>query len=310
VADISVSAAAGAGFKLIGSKPVSVFIWGLFMVLVVFAPVVWLFGSAAPQFIDAMREQAAHPETPQQMAQMMSMIYRVGAAESVLWLGGILAAAVINAAVYRAIIEPRNRGFAYLRFGMREIWLIVLYIAQFLFWIGMIILAVLAVAAIAGVTGHFAGRAWAGAAGAVAALLTAFGMIVVALRLSMAAPMTFVAGEFRLFESWRLTRGHAWQIFLVALLLFVIMIGVGIVVNIVERLTLFPMMLSYAGDPQAADKFRAMFSQTPETWLKTAWPYVLAACIGLSIYTGVVRSIMSAPWATVYRMLKGDAAAA
>jgi hypothetical protein len=108
-----------------------------------------------------------------------------------LWFGGLLSAAVVNAAVYRAVIEPRNRGFAYLRFGMREIWLIVLYLAQFLLWFAMIVAAVIAVAIIAGLTGHFAGRSWGVLAGVVAGLLAAFTLIVVALRLSMAAPTSF-----------------------------------------------------------------------------------------------------------------------
>jgi len=310
VADISVSAAAGAGFKLIGSKPVSVFIWGLFMVLVTFVPFVLLFGQAIPQFMDLMRDQMTHPATPPQLATMMPIYGRMNAASSVMQLGGVLTAAIINAAVYRAVIEPRNRGFAYLRFGMREIWLIVLYIAQILLWIGMIILAAIAVAVVSGVTGHFAGRSWGVLAGVGAGLLAIFTLIVVALRLSMAAPMTFAAGEFRLFQSWRLTRGHAWQIFLVALLLFVILLGMGIVVLAVERLALLPVFLSYVTDPHAADRFRAMFNQPPSDWLKAAWPYVLAIGIGFSIYMGVMRTILAAPWATVYRMLKGDAATA
>ena len=38
------------------------------------------------------------------------------------------------------------------------------------------------------------------------------------LRLSMAAPMTFVDRQFRLFESWSLTRGSAWRLLGVAVL--------------------------------------------------------------------------------------------
>jgi len=310
MADIEVSAAAGAGFKLIGARPVSVFIWGLFMVLLVVGPSMVLFATILPQFIDMMREQAAHPDAPPRLAAAMPIINRMGAAYSVMGLGGILSAAILNAAVYRAVIEPRNRGFAYLRFGMREIWLVVLYVAQFLLWFAMIVLAVIAVGGISAMAAHFEGRSWGAVAGVVAGLLAAFTLIVVALRLSMAAPMTFADGEFRLFQSWRLTRGHAWQIFLVALLLVVILIGVGIVVNVVERLTLFPLMFSFMADPHAADNFRTTINQPPEIWLKTAWPFILAACVGISIYTGVMRSIVAAPWATVYRMLKGDAATA
>jgi hypothetical protein len=309
MADISVSAAAGAGFKLIGSKPVSVFIWGLFLVLVTFVPFVLLFGQVIPQFMDLMRDQMTHPGTPAQLATVLPFYSRMSTVSSVMHLGGLLSAAVINAAIYRAVIQPRNRGFAYLQFGMREIWLIVLYIAQILLWIGMIILAGIAVAVVSGVTGHFAGKSWGVLAGVAAGVLSVFTLIVVALRLSMAAPMTFADGEFRLFQSWRLTRGHAWQIFLVALLLFVILLGVGIVVLAVERLAFVPVFVTYVTDPRAADHFRAMFNQPPALWLKTAWPYVLAICVGFSIYAGVMRTILAAPWATVYRMLKGEAVA-
>jgi len=310
VADVSVSAAAGAGFKLIGSKPVSVFIWGLLMVLLAIGPFVLLFGPLIPQYMDFMRDRFTHPATPPQLATIMPFYTRMNAASSVMRLGGLLTAAVINAAVFRAVIEPRNRGFAYLQFGMREIWLIVLSIAEVLLWIGMIILAGLAVAAITGVTGHFAGQSWAVLACVVSCLVAAFTLIVVGLRLSMAGPMTFADGEFRLFQSWRLTRGHAWQIFLVALLLFVILLGVGLVVMTVEWLTVLPLFMSYVADPHAADGLRAMLSQSPEVWLKTAWPWVVAGLIGLAICAGVGRAIVAAPWAAVYRMLKGEAAAA
>ena len=39
MAKISVESAAGAGFKLIGQRPLSVFVWGLFVVLVLWLPV-------------------------------------------------------------------------------------------------------------------------------------------------------------------------------------------------------------------------------------------------------------------------------
>jgi hypothetical protein len=310
MANISVSDAAGAGFKLIGSKPVSVFIWGLFLVLVTFVPFLLLFGPAIPQFVDVMRDQMAHPATPPQPSTILPFYTQMNAASSLMRLGGLLSAAVINAAVYRAVIQPRNRGFAYLQFGMREIWLIVLNIAEILLWIGLFILAAIAVAIVAGLAGHFAGRSWGVLAGFIGGGVAAFTLIVVALRLSMAAPMTFADGEFRLFQSWRLTRGHAWQIFLVALLLFAILLAVGLVVVTVEWFTVMPLFMSFATNPHAADNFSAMVSQPPTIWLKTAWPWVLAAGVGLAIYTGVLRTILAAPWATIYRMLKGEAATA
>ena len=310
MADISVSAAAGAGFRLIGAKPLSVFAWGLLMVLLAFAPFVALFAQVVPQFIDLVREQTIHPGAPPNPATILALYGNMGGAYSVLFLGGLLSTAIVNAAVFRAVIEPRNRGFAYMRFGMQEIWLLVLAIAEGLLWLGMIIVSVIAVVLISMATSRYAGNTWAVVASVLMSLLALFVMILVGLRLSMAAPMTFAEGEFRLFESWRMTRGHAWRIFLVALLLMLILIGVGFVVQMIERIAFLPVILSYATDPHAADHFRAMAGQPQANMLRAIWPYILAGAVGFSIYVGVMRTIVAAPWATVYRMLKGEAAAA
>ena len=53
-----------------------------------------------------------------------------------------------------------------------------------------------------------------------------------------------------------------------------------------------------------------MAGQPPANMLRAIWPYILAGAVGFSIYVGVMRTIVAAPWATVYRMLKGEAAAA
>jgi hypothetical protein len=47
--------------------------------------------------------------------------------------------------------------------------------------------------------------------------LIAAGLLIwLALRLSMAAPMTFADNQFRLFESWTLTKGQGWRLLGVA----------------------------------------------------------------------------------------------
>ena len=131
--------------------------------------------------------------------------------------------------------------------------------------------------------------------GLIAGLGAIFGLVVLALRLSMAGPMTFVAGEFRLFQSWRLTRGHAGSLFLVALLVAVIMIGVGVVVQIIERIAFFPFIFSIATDAHAEDRVKAMFLRRAQDWLVRYWPFLLVATVCFALYVGIARAITLAP---------------
>ena len=56
----------------------------------------------------------------------------------------------------------------------------------------------------------------------VGALVVVAVMIWVSLRLSLAGPITFTERQFRLFESWTLTRGRGWRLFGVAVIVAVV----------------------------------------------------------------------------------------
>ncbi len=64
----------------------------------------------------------------------------------------------------------------------------------------MVVSAVIAVGVISALTSHYAGQSWGVLAAVVAGLIATFTLIVVALRLSMAAPMTFADGGFACFD--------------------------------------------------------------------------------------------------------------
>ena len=180
-----------------------------------------------------------------------------------------------------------------------------LYVAEILLFTLLICLGVAAVALISVATSQAAGKGWAVLAGLLGGLAVVVGLVTTALRLSMAAPMTFAAGEFRLFQSWRVTRGHAGQIFLVAVLLFVILIAFGILVQVIQEIAFIPLR-TFVADPQAGQKMAALFNQPLEAVLRTIWPGVVAVFAFLAVYLGLTRTIVAAPWAAVYRMLRPD----
>src|SRR5947207_9797593 len=53
------------------------------------------------------------------------------------------------------------------------------------------------------------------------------------LRLSMGPVMSFHQRQFRLFESWALTKGHVWRMFLVMLLVVLILFVIEVVMAII-----------------------------------------------------------------------------
>src|SRR5205809_7921799 len=121
MASFSVGEAIGAGFRILRRTPWVVVAWGL-VYLVLSLPMVFLLGRVMPAMIDhyqAMaraaggKAAAVPPELPTSAFAL----------QPVTWLTSLIAGAVIVGAIYRAVLEPEARRFAYLRLSRQELWL-------------------------------------------------------------------------------------------------------------------------------------------------------------------------------------------
>ena len=142
--------------------------------------------------------------------------------------------------------------------------------------------------------------AFAGAAVAIAVLVW------LALRLSMAAPMTFADNQFRLFESWALTKGQGWRLLGVALLVVVFVIGVEILIGAVLLGTVFAAGGSLAALHGEAG-FEAFMARPPLAILRDVWPWATVIGVIGALFSAVVQAIFYAPWAAVHRALTSEA---
>ena len=306
MASLSVSAAAGAGFKLIGKRPLSVLAWGLFYVLVGVAPALAMFSAAAPNFMDVIRYASAHhggrPLTEMISALQGQMLF----AHPIVHLLSTVVKTMGCAAVFRAVLEPRKSSFAYLRLGMQEVWIFLVTLVEAIL-VGIGILVAILVSAL--IVGGLA-SAVSETAGAIAAAVLGVVVLVAAcwvlLRLSMAQLISFDEREFRLFESWKLTRGHAWSLFLLALLLIVIAIAAELLFSAVLAVAA---MASGVENMFTHDAIEAFMRQPPATLLRTVAPYLAVFGLVLAFLLGVTQAVFLAPWAAAYQMLKGEAAA-
>jgi len=275
-------------------------VWGLFAVLAVYGPLIPTAGSILASYVELM-QVSMHPGATPDVSRVMNVEMRFFQTMMWVWPLGLIAAAINLAAVFRAVLEPNKRSFASLRIGSQEVWLFVLMLVQALLAIVFMVAAGLVVAIASVVAAKFGGAAIAIVVGIATGFISLVLLCWIWLRLSLAAPMTFAARKLQVFESWRLTRGNAGQLLVMALLLSAIIFGIGLVAQVIEGVG-FAFFDPYSANPEAV---RAWFAHPPAP---AVWaPWLASGAVVMAIYIGVVRAILSAPWAAAYRALTGEA---
>jgi hypothetical protein len=101
--------------------------------------------------------------------------------------------------------------------------------------------------------------------------------------------------NFRLFESWKATKGHVGGLFLIVLLLLVLIWLIELVVGG----TMFAIAFSNA------QGLKAFFARPPEEILHTAAPLLIGGVVVGSILSGAALAVFMAPFATAYRQIVG-----
>ncbi|HJV40335.1 hypothetical protein [Caulobacter sp.] len=311
MARFSVGEAATAGFGVVVRHPLAVLGWALAMVVALIGPAILAFAAMGPEFARlmqwAMTHQGGAPD-PAMMDQMMRAQSGMTALHLLYWLWSSFVRAVLCAAVFRAVLTPDQSAWAFLRIGSRELWLtLLILVEQVLLMIVIFIVALLIVVltAVVAVSGGEQGR-MATMVTACASSAVAGGVLIwVALRLSMAAPMTFVDAQFRLFESWTLTRGQGWRLLGVAVLVvvFVLLMEVLVGAAAVGAVVAAGGSLAAIQGPGALEAFLA---RPPLALLHDLWPWLLGVGALGAVFSAVIQAVVFAPWAVAHRALTRD----
>lgn len=294
MAEISVGRAAGAGLRLIRREPKAVLGWALFY-LAVTAVLLALAGATFAQFFAVLaRADGAEPEVADMVALQMQMM----AIQPLFMLGILVMQIVMMGAIFRAVLEPDERRWAYLRLSGQELWLGLAYIVLS-FGIGfaasMLLFPVAGIAAFVGVAFRDSLGPWGMALVGVPGLLALIAVVIwLMLRLCLAYPMSFADRNFRVFESWTITRGHAGRLFLVFLLAVLIALAVQVVGFVI-----------FAGALLAAigPNWQALLDGDPFLLFRTIGPLLALFAILGSALSAAMAVITTAPLAEVYRQL-------
>lgn len=301
----------GAGFGLVVRKPLQVLVWGIVNSVLRLLPMLLMFWFVGPDMIKAWGElianAAANGDPQNGMEGFTETMSRMQSFEALGWLMSILATAIINAAIFRAMLRPSDGGFMHLKLGMDELWQGLIYLVAGILIAIFAVLVVLASAAIGGIV-YFIGEAagsplggWIKALGLIATVIGCITTIVwIWLRFSMSGPATYDNRTFQLFESWTLTKGHSWSLLALALLLGLTFLAIEIVLGGVFLGIFFSLGSLEALSPEAIEAF---FAQAPDVWMGQAAPWIIGGGVVGSLLSGIFYTIMLAPFASVYAQL-------
>ena len=285
----SATDAALEGFRITRERPKVVLVWAVFAFLVSICSAVYLIaiGQDARAVIEASSaEQPADLATfGKAMGDLLPMMVM-----------GLAVQCVMAGAVYRILLRPEDKGFAYLKLGMDEARLAALTFIYVLLASVTMFVVVLAAALIAVI---------ASAAGQNVALLVAVAteifflglLFYVGVRLSLAPAITFAERRIALFDSWKLTHGQFWRLTGAYALAIC-----GIVVIALLVVTIFSALVAVAvgGDLQAVGKMFAPDQSSLATYFS---PVMILYLLVAGWLSALYYAVIIAPAAVAYRAL-------
>jgi hypothetical protein len=297
--------AATEGFRLMGRRPATVAAWVLGWLVLAFGPMVAMLAIVMPHLGDLLSSLKDMPATgPNAMGPFPAAFFAM-IGPWMLWL--FVAQTILNAAIFRTVLEPRNSGFASLRLGMDEVRLFLLFLLIGVLWtifFVVVITGCTTVVATAAATAAHGMAPWIDAA----AILLAIGLLIyVPVKLSLAAPMTFALKRIEVFGSWRRTRGRFWSLIGMLLVIIVFTVVILVVTGGIQKV-----LFAVLGDWSQVANLQNLGSD-PRVIIPAALhalgPSLIAMLVLQAIADVLMRVVWLAPFAAAYRDLGGSPAA-
>lgn len=290
----SATDAAFEGFRVVRRHPMALVFWTLFYIVVMAAALAAVGGSVMGLMSTVKQlEQAGGTPTPEDIMPLVGAYLAIFA---VILPLSLIASAVLYAAVARSVLRPNESSFGYMRLGMDELRVLVVSLALA---VAFTLLAVV-VFGVIGVVGGIAGAGdmpvlWLVVVLLVLAAIALF--IWLAVRLSLAIPITMAERRIAIFDSFGFTKGRFWPLLGMALLAGVMTVVVGLLGSLVAM----PIQLATGG----MEGLAGMEGESVNTILQTAWPAIAAWVVLNAIMSALQLAVLYAPFSAAYRDITG-----
>lgn len=289
----SATDAAFEGFRVVRRQPMALVFWALFYLVVMVAALAMVGGSVIGLMSAA---ETLEQSGATSFDDVMPVLSAYMAIFAVVLPVSLIASAMIYAAVSRSVLRPGESAFGYLRLGMDEVRVLVVSVVLF------ILFAVLSVV-LFGIVGMVAGFSTAADMQALwlVVVLLVFAAIAffiwLAVRLSLAIPITMAERRIAIFDSFAVTKGRFWPLLGMALLAFVMSIVVGLLGSLVAM----PIQLATGG----LNGLAGLEGESIPTILQAAWPAIAAWVVINAVISALQVAVIYAPFSAAYRDIKG-----
>lgn len=304
----SATDAAFEGFRLVRRNPVALVAWTVIYGALNLVALLAI-GPVLDRVVDWHAEaQALESSTPDDLSAVWAMMAEFGMIMAQMaWLipVALLVEAMLLAAVARGVLRPGSGGArGYLQLGMDEVRVLVVT-----FVLGLLMTLVAVGAAMSVGILVWAARAagigaWSGLL-AILGLLGAIGLLIwLAVRLSLAVPITVAEKRFAFFDSFSLTGGRFWPLLGMAIIVIVMVMIIQLLSGIVSLpISVMSGLETWTMGPDSSpEDLRAA--------LNISNPWVIATIVVDAIIKALVVGVLYAPFSAAYRGIKGSDAEA
>lgn len=297
----SIGTSIGEGVRLIGSRPLTVFFWGLLMLAPTFGAMALILPTMGEMFASMPDAESAAAMDEAFSEAMFGQMIQFQLASMLSNVIQLLVMAVIYTAIFRAVLRPGERSFFSVRLGMDELRVAVVGLA-----IGVGLYVAIIVAVLLGVGIGFG----VGAADRAAGIWTAVALVVAVIlgvlwlmaRVSLIAPASVLYRDFAFAQGWRLASGKGWALFGMNLLIWLMIMGLYMIIALIVAVTIggvvATMVPALEAMPSDANPFAEM-----SAWVAANWYWAIVAGIVGSMIYGALMTLMIAPFASACRQL-------
>jgi hypothetical protein len=291
----SATEAAFEGFRVVRRNPLALVFWALFYAVFMGA-IFAMMGPNLISFVTATEQLEQSGATPS-MEDFAPLFQMMGLLFVVLLPLSLIASAMIYAAVSRAVLRPGESAFGYLRLGMDEVRVLVVSMVLFFVFMALMVVASGIIGAVIGMT--VAAEMPALWLLVVLLILAAIGASIwLAVRLSLAIPITMAERRIAIFDSFGFTRGRFWPLLGMALLAWVMSVVVGLLGSLVAM----PLQFATGGGMMALE---GLEDESLQVILQSAWPAIAAWILINAVMSALQVAVVYAPFSAAYRDMKG-----
>jgi len=240
----SPAAAAVEGFELMRRHTKAVLVW----------TAVWLGVLIAVGAVVAVRGRDVAPAAAQG-GDYVALAARFGPLAALIIPALLFVWVVITSATYRAVLEPEDDRWSYMRLGGDEVRLTILAAVAFV-TVPLVVAGLGYILLVVANPFLEAAPSLSREIAFVGGIVTGVLVLWIFVRLSLLAVETLYENRFHLSAYWPLTRGHFWRLFASYLLLVIILMGLGLVWKFVGSTLIH--LTAAVGLPQGADPGRRL----------------------------------------------------